>query len=413
MTETVTGCPVSHHDYRIARPIFTNFELLNAEREQSAFFWNDGADHPFWMITRYDEVLEALQMPEVFSNEISNALSPKRPVKFQPNNLTGSEHIRLRKVLNRWFAPAAVRHIEPLVVSRCVELIEALSPAGECDLIADFALRYPTDMFLATLGLPVADGEQFVTWVDTVFSNLYMGPEAATAMESIKGYFDDAVSDRIAHPRDPETDFLSRMLRPDIAGDWLTHEDLITVCLSLMIAGLDTTRSALGYAFQHLAAHPGDRARLAADPTVIPKMVEELVRLYSLILQDGRLVTRDIDFHGLPMRAGDIVWLGVASANRDPRKFDHPDDFDPDRGDLSHHLGFGAGPHRCLGMHLARHELLIALREWHARIPDYRLAPGTQLIERGAQLSLSTLPLQWNVPDGTSTDSHSAMKETP
>jgi cytochrome P450 len=330
----------------------------------------------------------------VFSNDMSNGLSPKRPVKFQPYNLNASEHTRLRKVLNRWFSPAAVRHIEPLVVSRCIELIDGLRSAGQCDLISEFALRYPTDMFLATLGLPVSDGEQFVGWVDTVFSNLYMGPRAEAAMESIKGYFADAISERIARRGDPETDFLSRMLRPDIAGDWLTREDLITVCLSLMIAGLDTTRSALGYAFQHLATHPSDRARLTADPAFIPKVVEELVRLYSLILQDGRLVTQDVEFHGLPMKAGDIVWLGVASANRDPRKFDHPDDFDPDRGDLSHHLGFGAGPHRCLGMHLARHELLIALREWHARIPDYELAPGTRLTERGAQLSLHALPLR-------------------
>jgi cytochrome P450 len=411
MTETMTGCPVSHHDYRVARPIFTHFELLDAEREQSAFVWNDGADQPFWMVTRYDDVLEAMQMPEVFSSEISNALSPKRPVKFQPNNLNAPEHTRLRKVLNRWFSPAAVRHIEPLVIRRSVELIEGLRPAGECDLIADFALRYPTDMFLAMLGLPVEDGEQFVQWVDTVFSNLYMGPDAAAAMESIKQYFDAAISDRVARPRDPEWDFLSRMLRPDIAGDWLTREDLITVCLSLMVAGLDTTRSALGYAFQHLATHPDDRAKLTADAALIPRMVEELVRLYSLILQGGRLVTCDIDFHGLPMKAGDIVWLGVASANRDPRKFDHPDEFDPDRDDLNHHLGFGAGPHRCLGMHLARHELLIALREWHARIPEYRLAPDTVLIERGAQLSLSTLPLQW-VPPTSTTEPHDAVKET-
>ena len=187
-------------------------------------------------------------------------------------------------------------------------------------------------MFLATLGLPVV-GRRAVrragstpcsrtsTWVRT--------PRRRWSRS--RRYFEDAISDRVAHPRDPEADFLSRMLRPDIAGDWLSREDLITVCLSLMIAGLDTTRSALGYAFQHLAAHPGDRAGLVADPALIPKMVEEFVRLYSLILQDGRLVTGDIDFHGLPMKAGDIVWLGVASANRDPRKFDHPDEFDPDR----------------------------------------------------------------------------------
>jgi cytochrome P450 len=391
----VRPCPVSHHDYRVPRPIFEHYGLLNAEREQSGFFLNDGADRPFWMITRYDEVLEAMRMPEVFSNDVSNVLAPDRPVRFQPNNLNPPEHTRLRKVLNRWFAPAAVRHIEPLVIRRAGELVDELVPRGECDLVADFALRYPTDMFLATLGLPVADGKRFVEWVDTLFANLYTGEQAEAAMESIMAYFDAAIDERLADPRDPEQDFLSHLLRPD----WLTREDLRTVCLSLMTAGLDTTRSALGYAFHHLATHPADRARLIAQPELIPRAVEEFVRLYSLILQDGRLVTRDVDFHGLPMKAGDLVWLGVASANRDPRKFDHPDSFDPDRDDLNHHLGFAAGPHRCLGMHLARHELAIALSEWHRRIPDYELAPGTELIERGAQLSLRGLPLRWSVKE--------------
>lgn len=390
----VLPCPVSHHDYRVPRPLFEHYRLLDAEREQSGFLYNDGADHPFWMITRYDEVLEAMRMPEVFSNDISNALAPGRPVKFQPNNLNPPEHTRLRRVLNRWFAPAAVRHIEPLVVRRAGELVDELVPRGGCDLIADFALRYPTEAFLATLGLPVSDGARFVGWVDTLFANLYQGPAAEAAMASIKAYFDAAIDDRLGRPRDPGQDFLSHLLRTD----WLVREDLLTVCLSLMTAGLDTTRSALGYAFHHLATHPADRARLIAEPALIPRAVEEFVRLYSLILQDGRLVTRDIDFHGLPMKAGDIVWLGVASANRDPRKFGHPESFDPDRPGLNHHLGFAAGPHRCLGMHLARHELAIALSEWHRRIPDYELVPGAELIERGAQLSLRGLPLRWSTP---------------
>lgn len=390
MNDSVTLCPVSHHDYRVARPIFDHYRLLDAERERSGFFRNDGADRPFWMITRYDEVLEALRMPDVFSNDISNVLSPMRPVKFRPNNLNPPEHTVLRKVLNRWFSPAAVRHIEPLVIARAGELVDELAPRGGCDLVADFALRYPTDMFLATLGLPVGDGALFVRWVDTLFAHLYTGPAAEAAMDSIRGYFDAAIDDRVAEPRDPEQDFLSHMLRTDIA-----RQDLLTVCLSLMAAGLDTTRSALGYAFHHLATHPTDRARLVAEPEAVPKAVEEFVRLYSLILQAGRLVTRDVDFHGLPLKAGDLVWLGVASANRDPRKFADPDRFDPERADLSHHLGFAAGPHRCLGMHLARHELAIALTQWHQRIPDYELVPGTELVERGAQLSLRSLPLRW------------------
>jgi len=165
-----------------------------------------------------------------------------------------------------------------------------------------------------------------------------------------------------------------------------------------MLAGLDTTRSALGYIFHHLAGDPGLRHRLTDQPELWPKAVEEFLRLYPLVYTDGRLVTRDIDFHGMPMRKGNIVWLGLGSANHDPRKFAAPRAFELGREQLSHHLSFGAGPHRCLGMHLARHELIIAVTEWHKRIPDYELATIEQLYERGQQLSINRLPLRWDTP---------------
>ncbi|GGM20745.1 cytochrome P450 [Dactylosporangium sucinum] len=388
-------CPVSHTDYRHDGPILSHYAMASAEREAEPFYLNDATSHPFWMLTRYEHVLEAIQMPEYFSNSVSNALSPDRKVRFMPNNLDGEEHLRLRRVLNRWFSPAAVRSLDGLAKQRARDLIGEIAPLGRTDLVDGFALRYPTEMFLATIGMPVEDGPKFLDWVGALFSNLYKGPEAEAAVASIRQYFDDAIEDRRRSPRDPETDFLSRMLHPDHGPQWLDQEDLKTVCLSLVTAGLDTTRSGLGYVFAHLATHPEDRQALVDDPELIPKAIEEFMRLYSLILQEGRLVLKDIDFHGLPMKAGDIVWLGIASANRDPRKFECPEEFRLDRANTGHHLGFGAGPHRCLGMHLARHELEVVVREWHRQIPQYGLAPGTELIERGHQLSLRSLPLAW------------------
>ena len=187
------------------------------------------------------------------------------------------------------------------------------------------------------------------------------------------------------------------MLVTEIDGERISRHELLVICLTLMAAGLDTTRSALGYIFYHLAKHEEDRARIIADPSLTPKAVEEFVRLYPLVFQDGRLVKQDINFHGLEMKAGDLLWLGLASANRDPRKFENPDDFVIGRPELNHHLGFAAGPHRCLGMHLARHELVIAVNEWHKRIPDYTVAAAGGLVERGGQLSLKSLPLEWPV----------------
>ena len=125
--------------------------------------------------------------------------------------------------------------------------------------------------------------------------------------------------------------------------------------------------------------------------------VEEFMRLYPLVYQDGRLVKQDINFHGLELKKGDVVWLGLASASHYPKKFADPLKFDIDREHINHHLAFGAGPHRCMGMHLARHELVIALAEWHKRIPDYEVATDQELRERGAQLSINWLPLRWDV----------------
>jgi cytochrome P450 len=405
MTETTeteimsaSGCPVSHTDYTIRRPLFETYELLNAERERGPFLWNDSRPRPFWMITDYEHVLEALQMPDVFSNEVINALAPEHTFDLLPQYLNPPEHTVMRRVLNRWFAPAAVRRLELLVLRRCDELIEELRPEGGCDLVSDFAIRFPTDLFLATLNLPISDGDVFLEHVENVFKS-FAGrglEQAAVSTEWIRGYFDRAIAEREREPQDTESDFISRLLVCTPGGEPIPRKDIITICYTVMLAGLDTTRSALGYIFHHLARDPGLRHRLTAQPELWPKAVEEFLRLYPLVYTDGRLVTRDIDFHGMPMRKGNIVWLGLGSANHDPQKFAAPRIFDLGREQLSHHLSFGAGPHRCLGMHLARHELVIAVTEWHKRIPDYELATTEQLYERGQQLSIDRLPLRWD-----------------
>jgi cytochrome P450 len=400
MTEAMKagGCPVSHTDYTIGRPLFETYELLNADMAAGPVLWSDSTKRGFWMVTEYDHVVEALQMPDVFGNEVISALTPEHGIDLLPQYLNPPEHTTMRRVVNRWFAPAAVRRLEPQVLSHCIELIEELEPKGQCDLVSDFAIRFPTDMFLATLNLPVEDGPEFLIHVEKVFVS-FAGrgfEEAARAVEWIRSYFDRAITDRQENPQDTETDFLSRLLVSNLDGEPISREDIITICLTLMLAGLDTTRSALGYIFHHLALDTELRHRLTADPSLWPKAVEEFIRLYPLVYQDGRLVKRDIDFHGAPMKAGDVLWLGLSTANHDPKKFADPRSFDIDRDHINHHLAFGAGPHRCLGMHLARHELVIALTEWHKRIPDYEIATDEQLRERGAQLSIDKLPLRWD-----------------
>jgi cytochrome P450/uncharacterized OB-fold protein len=390
------GCPVIDVDYRLPRPAFWHYQELNRRREESPAYWNeDGAG--YWMITRLSEVREAFQDPTAFTNDAVSALDPELSILLLPQMLNPPLHTKYRKILNPFFSPRVVERLEPTTRERCRLLVEEVRGQGGCDVVNGFGLVYPTEVFIGLIGLPLEDVRLFVPWVEAFFAGVTGDPERAErAAEEAYAYFRATVADRVRRPRDPATDFVSYLLASTVDDEPLPHDEVVTICFTLMLAGLDTTRSQLGYIFWHLATHPDDRRRLIAEPELLPGAVEEFVRLYSLIIQAGRRVAKDIDFHGCPMKEGDMVWLGVSSANRDPRVFDDPDAFVPDRP-ANPHLAFAAGPHRCLGAHLARNELLVALEEWHHAIPDYRLAATAPLHERGAQLTLLTVPLEWDV----------------
>ncbi len=392
------ACPVIDVDYRLAGPMFSHYESLDAVRELGRFTWNE-TPRGFWMINRYEEVREALQMSDVFTNVVTSALSvPENRVRLLPQNLTGQEHVKYRHVVNPWFSPPSVKKIVPLARERCIAMIEELRPNGSCDLAHEFAMIFPTEIFLGHLGLPIEDGDYLLPLVEGMFRGFFGGDpaEMAATVTEVKRYYQTIVDDRIANPRDVATDFVSYLLSTRVDGEPLPPDDVVTLGFTIMIAGLDTTRSALGYVFHHLATHPEDRQTLIDRPERIPEAVEEFLRLYTLLLQDGRYVERDIDFHGCPMKQGDVIWLGLATANRDPRKFERPTEFLLDRTE-NKHLAFGAGAHRCLGAHLARSELILVLEEWLARIPHFRLSDNDAIIERGGQLMLTRVPLEWDV----------------
>lgn len=399
MTETVRGCPVSHTDYTTETDIFEHYEMLDADREAGRFLYNDTTERGFFMLQRYDDVRAGFQQHETWTTAVRTALRPGSGERLLPQDLNGPEHVKLRRILNQFFAPAAVRRLEQMATERCVELIEDLKGRGSIDFVQEFAIRYPTDLFLALLGLPVSDGDFFLEWSEDYFNSMLAGePEkGAESKKKILDYFDRAVNERRANPQDPDLDMVSRLVSARIDDEEISQEDILTICMTLMLAGLDTTRSALGFIYQHLATHEEDRQRLVEDPSLVSNAIEEFLRVYSLVMQAGREVQEDTEFEGLSLKKGDVVWLGVAQANRDPRKFPEPEKFVIDRPGANQHLAFGGGPHRCLGMHLARLELKVVLEEWHKRIPNYRIAEGAHLRERGGQLTMPSLPLVWEV----------------
>lgn len=393
------GCPFDHTNFTPARPALQHYEVLNEIRERAPILWNDAHGEGFFMLTRYAEVSEALQDTSAFNNDVIQAINPREDaIYFLPNMLNPPEHTDLRRVLNRWFSPSAVRKAAPMIRAHVNKLIDEIINDGHAEITSGFAMRYPTDLLLQILGMPVEDGPQMVAWVEAIFDGAFGGEGGHTSVKRIKEYFAKAIVDREANPRDPETDFVQFLMTVEINGKKISYEDQLTICMTMMTAGLDTTRSALGYVLLHLATHPDDRKRLIDDPSLIPYAMEEFVRLYNLIMQPGREVTNDIEFHGVEMKKGDVVWLGIAQACRDPREYEDPDEFRWDRENLGESVAWGFGYHRCIGMHLARYELQVAIEEWHKRIPDYWVAEGAELMERGVQLRLLSLPLEWPVP---------------
>lgn len=394
----VTGCPINHTNFTPPAPAGSYWKLLDELREEAPIMWNDAHGVGFWMVQRHDQVLEVMQQPKLFSNDVIQAINPREDaIYFLPNMLNAPEHNDMRRLLNRWFTPAAVRKAEPLMVERANSLIDEIIVQGRHEFVTGFAMRYPTDLLLQILGMPVEDGPQMVQWVEAIFGGAFGGEGGHAAVNKIKGYFEPAFEDRVKNPRDPETDFVTYLLQTPIRDDKpLSREDALTVCMTMMTAGLDTTRSALGYIMRDLAADDEHRRYVIENTENLPNVVEEYVRIHNLIMQPGREVTQDVDFHGVQMKKGDVVWIGIAQACRDPREFDDPTTFNPDRENLAKHLGWGAGGHRCIGMHLARHEIVIALREWHKRIPNYRVVNPEGLMERGVQLSLQSMELEWD-----------------
>jgi cytochrome P450 len=393
--QRVGECPVLNFDYTATKPAGTWLKTYDELRSNFPWFRNEFGPG-FWTMVNYEGILQIMQNPEVFSNSVVTALDPEPPYKWIPEMLDGDEHKQWRQQLGPLFAPKAVERLDETIRQRAAELIEAFADRGSCDFMAEFAQRFPTTIFLELMGLPVEELDQFMAWEHDIL-HVGHGDESGqekqiAAMMAVMGRFFTIITERREEPRD---DIVSKALQYEIDGKPVSDADLLSFCLLMFMAGLDTVSVTLGWTFLHLARNDSDRERVVADPGVLNSAVEEFVRAYAIVIP-ARKVMRDIEIQGCPMKAGDMVNIPLIAATRDEAAFPDAHTVDITRKPNSH-IGFGAGPHRCLGSHLARRELRIALQEWHKRIPNYRVADGATLQETGGQLGLNSLPLVWDV----------------
>jgi len=395
------GCPVMHRDFAPEQAAGCHWELAEELRETSPVFFNTFAQG-YWVFTRHDAVRDIYKTPDLFSSESITPWQPEPIYRFVPTQIDAPDHIKYRRIVNPWFSPREMEAAEPRMRELCRRLVEEVEPAGGCDFVSGFALRFPTEAFLSVVGIDPADADLFVPWVEDFFRGFSGDPAGleamAKALDGIRGYWVDALEERRADPAPREGDLASHLLHSTFEDRPLTDAELLDMLTVLVLAGLDTTRATLGYIFRHLATHPEDRRRLIDDPELIPSFVEEALRFYTIVFGDGRKVTRDVEFHGVHLQRGDMVYALVSGANRDPRAYERADEFVIDRK-RNNHMGFANGPHRCLGAHLARRELQLAVEEWLRVIPDFRIATDEELSERGggAMMTLTSLPLVWEV----------------
>jgi cytochrome P450 len=351
------------------------------------------------VISRYEDVRAALRRPDVFSSamDLHAALGNARPMI--PQQIDPPAQTRYRKLLDPLFSRRRMAELEPDVRAQANALIDRFIDRGECEFDADFAVPLPCSVFLALLGLPLEDLDLFLRLKDGIIRPTQLpgiGVQDAPRVrkqsgENIYAYFDRVLDERARQPRE---DLLSRLLEAEIDGDRLSRNELLDICFLMLLAGLDTVTATLGCSIAYLAANPEQRRRLLAGPELLDGAVEELLRWETPVTMVPRLLKADVEIGGVKLAAGQLVTLLLGAADVDAGEFPEPARVDFAR-EHNRHLAFGAGPHRCLGSHLARLELRLALEEWHRRIPDYAIEPGETPRYSPGIREVMYLPLVW------------------
>jgi cytochrome P450 len=356
----------------------------------------------FAMAIGRSAVDDVLRHPEVFTSAGIVQLGNIRPLI--PLSIDPPDHLGYRKLLDPLFAPKRMDVIEDDIAARANRFIDTFVDRGSCHFTDELAVPFPSAVFLGLMGLPWEDLDTFLRMKDgiirpggaTIMEAENVDPEERariqneTALE-IYDYFNAILDER---ERQPHDDIMSGFLNAEIDGSRLTREDILDICFLFLIAGLDTVTDSLTCFFAFLAQNPEHRSQIATNPSVIPAAVEELLRWESPVPGVPRMAVADTEVAGCPVKAGTLMMASIGAANVDPAQFGDPMTVRFDR-ESNPHIGFGGGVHRCLGSHLARRELRVMLREWHKRIPNYSLKPGSELHYARGLRSVENLELVW------------------
>ena len=341
-----------------------------------------------WLPTRHEDVAAIAYDTENFTSRSVVVSEFRPPMELAPEGIAPPItsdppfHAGARRMLLPIFSPQRIAELEPSTRAYCYELIDEMGDRDVVDAAIEYAQHIPVRVIANMLGLPETDADRFRGFVNHVIEEVSLPLEQrAAGMQELFLYLQEHVMDHVAHPRD---DLISLLLDAELDGVKLDPFHVMRTIALLLLAGIDTTWSAIGASIWHLAKTPNDLARLVDDRALLPTAMEELLRAYAPVTM-ARLVERDVEWNGCPMKANEWVLLPFPSANRDPEIWDRPDDVIIDR-EVNRHAAFGLGVHRCAGSHLARMELRVALEVWLERFPRFTLADEAAVRWSGGQV---------------------------
>lgn len=348
-------------------------------RQMAPIVWNEAAG--MWNVFGYEDCSAILRDHERFSSEhrkFNAELQRGRPSML---TMDPPRHTQLRNLINRAFTPRRVAGLEPRIQQITDELLDAVLPSGQMDIVEHLAVPLPVIIIAELLGVPPADRARFKHWSDVIVATLgqdFTGagpPEVQSVQEQFIAYFTERLEE---HRQEPKDDLIGALLAAEIDGEKLTPEELLTFCILLLVAGNETTTNLIGNVVRLLLEYPEQQAKLRTDLTLVPSAVEESLRFRPPVQATIRSVAQDLELRGQQLRRGQRLAVWLAAANRDPAEFPNPETFDITRAP-NRHLSFGQGIHFCLGAPLARLETQIALTTLLRRLPAFTRADQSPL----------------------------------
>lgn len=357
-------------------------------------FWTTDSGHmrPGWVITRDDLLREAFVDYAHFTSQGGAGIEHLLNVSWRliPIDYDPPQHSLYRQILNPFFTPAKIGELDRAVRRVCNSLVDPFAGRGACEFVGEFATPFPSYVFLSLMGMPIDLAPQFVAWERGITHGVDF-EERQAAARAICGYLEGFLAEQRATPT---TELMKGIVAARIDGRPLTEGEMLGMLHTFYFGGLDTVYSTLGFVMRHLATHPELQARLRNRPELMPKAVDEFLRAFSVV-SSRRCVTEDFVFHGVQMKKGELVVLPLYLAGRDPRVHAHPHEIDLDR-DTGGGQPFASGPHHCLGRHLARREIRIALETLLSRFHNIHIPAGeTYAYHSGVTFGMDRLPIAW------------------